>query len=188
VAEPRGSFEGSAPRGGTGLLDGGSKETAPPGHVALGLAIAAVILVLDQVTKWWLLQTMQAANEPFIDVTGFFNIVLVWNRGVSFGMFNNDAGLNGMVFSLLAAVITVALLVWLRRAASPLIRIAIGLVIGGAIGNVVDRLRLGAVVDFLDFHLGSWHWPAFNVADSAICVGVALMVIDGLLTRRETSR
>jgi signal peptidase II len=156
--------------------------------MALGLAIAAVILVLDQATKYWLLQTLQEANGPFIEVTGFFNIVLVWNRGVSFGMFNNDAGLNGMVFSLLAAVIVVALLVWLRRAASPLIRIAIGLVIGGAIGNVVDRLRLGAVVDFLDFHLGSWHWPAFNVADSAICVGVAFMVIDGLLTRRETSR
>jgi signal peptidase II len=159
----------------------------PHRHVVLGLGIAAVVVVLDQATKWWLLQTMQQNNGRFIEMTDFFDIVLVWNRGVSFGMFNNDAGLNGMLFSLLAAVIVVALLVWLRRAASAVIGVAIGLVIGGAIGNVADRLRLGAVVDFLDFHLGSWHWPAFNVADAAICVGVGLMVIDGLLTRRETS-
>jgi signal peptidase II len=186
VAEPSGSFEGSSSRE-AGLLRGGSQETVPHRHLALGLGIAAVILVLDQVTKWWLLQTMQQNDGRFIEVTSFFDIVLVWNRGVSFGMFNNDTGLNGMLFSLLAAVIVVALLVWLRRAASSLIGIAIGLVIGGAVGNVVDRLRLGAVVDFLDFHLGNWHWPAFNVADAAICVGVGLMVIDGLLTRRETS-
>jgi signal peptidase II len=133
------------------------------------------------------LLAMQQNDGRFIEVTDFFDIVLVWNRGVSFGMFNNDAGLNGLLFSLLAAVIVVALLVWLRRAASPLIVIAIGLVIGGAVGNVIDRLRLGAVVDFLDFHLGSWHWPAFNVADAAICVGVGLMIVDGLLTRREAS-
>jgi signal peptidase II len=164
-----------------------AERAVPPRPVALGLGVAAVIVALDQATKWWLLLTMQQNDGRFIEVAGFFDIVLVWNRGVSFGMFNNDAGLNGLLFSLLAAVIVVALLVWLRRAASPLIVIAIGLVIGGAVGNVVDRLRLGAVVDFLDFHLGSWHWPAFNVADAAICVGVGLMIVDGLLTRREAS-
>jgi signal peptidase II len=191
VAEPTRSLEGSSPRGETGPhLDprpGGSRASAPHRYVALGLGIAALVIVIDQATKWWLLQTMQQNDGRFIDITDFFDIVLVRNRGVSFGMFNNDASLNGVLFSLLAAVIVVVLLVWLRRAANSLIGMAIGLVIGGALGNVVDRLRLGSVVDFLDFHLGIWHFPAFNVADSAICVGVALMVIDGLLTRRETS-
>jgi len=77
------------------------------------------------------------------------------------------------------------LIYWLSRVESSLLAVAIGLVIGGAIGNVIDRLRFGAVVDFLDFHVGSWHWPAFNIADSAICVGVAVMLLDGLLLRRE---
>jgi signal peptidase II len=104
---------------------------------------------------------------------------------MSFGLFNNDATLNAAIFTVIAAIIVGGLLVWLRRAEEPLIGIAIGLVIGGAIGNVVDRLARGAVVDFLDFHLGDWHWFAFNLADAAICIGVGLMVIDSLLGRRE---
>jgi signal peptidase II len=77
------------------------------------------------------------------------------------------------------------LIYWLSRVSSPFLAVAIGLIIGGAMGNVIDRLRLGAVVDFLDFHLGAAHWPAFNLADSAICIGVAAMLLDGLLLRRE---
>src|SRR5271155_211354 len=84
----------------------------------------------------------------------------------------------------LAAAIVAVLINWLSRAASPFLAVAIGLIIGGAVGNVIDRLRLGAVVDFLDFHLGGAHWPAFNLADSAICIGVAAMLLDGLLPRR----
>jgi signal peptidase II len=80
------------------------------------------------------------------------------------------------------------LIYWLRRAASPFLAIAIGLIIGGAVGNVIDRLRLGAVVDFLDFHVGAYHWPAFNLADSAICIGVAAMLLDGLLLHRAAHR
>ena len=153
-----------------------------------GLAIAAVVLVLDQLTKWALLEWIAShpPGERFFSVAPFFDIVLVWNRGVSFGMFNNaEGGFNAIAFSVLAAVIIVGLIVWLRRATQPFVVGGIGLVIGGAIGNVIDRLRFGAVVDFLDFHVGGLHWPAFNVADSAICVGVALIVIDGLLGRRE---
>ena len=118
-------------------------------------------------------------------VTSFFNLALTYNRGISFGLFNGAAGVNAIVFSLAAAAIVAVLVYWLAHAASPLLAMAIGLVIGGAVGNVIDRLRLGAVVDFLDFHVGAIHWPAFNVADSAICVGVAVMLLDGLLLRRE---
>jgi signal peptidase II len=153
----------------------------------LGLGVAALVVVLDQLTKLWVVDALQQRGGRFFEVADFFTVVLVWNRGVSFGKFKNDAALNGVVFSLVAAAIVVALLIWLWRAADGLIVLATGLVIGGAVGNVADRLRLGAVVDFLDFHLGAWHWPAFNVADAAICVGVGLMVIDGLLTRREAA-
>jgi signal peptidase II len=151
----------------------------------LAFAAAIVILILDQVSKLWILDVFAAPGGHAVPVTGFFNLVLVWNRGMSFGLFNDGATANAVIFSLLAAAIVCGLLIWLWRAPSALVGGAIGLVIGGAIGNVVDRLRLGAVVDFLDVHAGLWHWPAFNVADSAICVGVGLMLIDGLLGRRD---
>jgi signal peptidase II len=155
--------------------------------IARGLSLAVAVALLDQASKLWLLSTMLPLppGEQIIRVAPFFDIVLVWNRGVSFGLFNNDTGLNAIVFSLVAAIIVGFLLVWLKRARQPLVAAAIGLVIGGAVGNVADRLRFGAVVDFLDFHLAGWHWPAFNVADSAICIGVGLMLIDSLLGRRE---
>jgi signal peptidase II len=155
-------------------------------NLALSTAVVAAVLVADQLSKLWILGRFSAVGQ-FMQVTDFFDIVLVANRGVSFGLFNNGAALNGVVFSLLAAAIVVALVVWLFRAKGYLLPAAIGLVIGGAVGNVADRLRLGAVVDFLDFHLGAWHWPAFNVADAAICIGVGLMLIDGLIGGREAS-
>jgi signal peptidase II len=155
-------------------------------NMTLGLVLAAIIAIVDQVSKLWIVDRL-TASSPSLRIADFFEIVLVRNRGVSFGLFNNDAAINGILFSLLAGVIVAILLVWLRRAPGFLLPAAIGLVVGGAIGNVIDRLRLGSVVDFLDFHLGAWHWPAFNLADAAICIGVGLMVIDGLLGRREAA-
>lgn len=152
-----------------------------------GLVVAALVAIADQLSKAWLLWLFAERQpvERMMPVTGFFNLVLTWNRGMSFGLFNNDATLNALIFTVIAAAIVTGLVIWLRRAQEPLIAVAIGLVIGGAIGNVVDRLVRGAVVDFLDFHLGGWHWFAFNLADAAICIGVGLMVIDSLLGRRE---
>jgi len=158
----------------------------PRRNMTLGLVLAAIVVILDQVSKLWIVDRLTASGAS-LHIADFFDIVLVRNRGVSFGLFNNDAAINGILFSLLAAVIVAILLVWLRRAPGSLLPAAIGLVVGGAIGNVIDRLRLGSVVDFLDFHLGAWHWPAFNLADAAICIGVGLMVIDGLLGRREAA-
>jgi signal peptidase II len=151
-----------------------------------GLATAVVVVVLDQLSKAAVLAFF--AEHALGDreaLTSFFNLSLTYNRGISFGLFNGGAGLNALIFSFAAAVIVVILVFWLSRAASPFLAIAIGLIIGGAVGNVIDRLRLGAVVDFLDFHLGAVHWPAFNLADSAICIGVAAMLLEGLLLRRE---
>jgi signal peptidase II len=151
-----------------------------------GLAVAVAVAVLDQLSKAAVLGFFSGqALGAHERITPFFNLVLTYNRGMSFGLFNNGAGVNALLFSLLAAVIVAVMVFWLSRVESSLLAVAIGLVIGGALGNVVDRIRFGAVVDFLDFYIGTWHWPAFNVADSTICVGVAAMLLDGLLLRRE---
>ena len=154
--------------------------------LARGLAVAIVVAILDQLSKAAVLAHF--AGRPLGDretITSFFSLALTFNRGISFGLFSGGAGLNALVFSIAAAAIIALLIFWLSRATSPFLAVAIGLIIGGAVGNVIDRLRLGAVVDFLDFHVGSLHWPAFNLADSAICIGVAAMLLDGLVMRRE---
>jgi signal peptidase II len=153
----------------------------------LGLAVAAAVAVADQLTKEWVLRFF-ADRPPVVTIASFFNLVLTWNRGMSFGLFNGGSALNALVFTVVAAAIVGGLLIWLRRCETLLVRVAIGLVVGGAVGNVIDRLLRGAVVDFLDFHLAEWHWFAFNLADSAICTGVGLMLIDSLLVRRETPK
>jgi signal peptidase II len=105
---------------------------------------------------------------------------------MSFGLFNTDRALNDVIFTVVAAVIVAGIVIWLRRVHQTLLAVAIGFVIGGAVGNVVDRLARGAVVDFLDFHAAGWHFYVFNLADAAISVGVALMLIDSLLVHRGT--
>jgi signal peptidase II len=154
--------------------------------LARGLTAAVAVVIIDQLSKAAVLGFF-AGSPPGAHeaITPFFNLVLTYNRGISFGLFNTPGGTNMLLFPLLAAVIVTTLIFWLRRVESPFLAVAIGLVIGGAVGNVIDRIRLGAVVDFLDFYVGAWHWPAFNVADSAICLGVAAMLLDGLLLRRE---
>ena len=141
-----------------------------------GILIALIIIVLDQITKATIMGRIETGD---ITVLPFFNLVLVWNRGISFGMLPH--GMAGpYVLVALSLVITSGFVVWLWRADHRGLAVAIGAVIGGALGNVIDRLRFGAVVDFLDFHIGNMHWPAFNVADSAICVGIAFIIADGL--------
>lgn len=149
-----------------------------------GLGVALIVFGLDQATKWWIVESVMRPPR-IIPVAPFFNLVMGWNRGVSFGMFNHDSPLNAWLFAGLALVIVVVLLFWLRKAERRLVGFAIGLIVGGALGNVVDRLRFGAVADFLDFHLGGYHWPAFNVADSGITIGAALLLADALFSRSE---
>ncbi|MFO1128930.1 MAG: signal peptidase II [Rhodospirillales bacterium] len=149
-----------------------------------GGLIAVTVIVLDQVSKWWML-TRVMDPPRVIEVTPFFNLVYAWNRGVSFGVFNSDAGWNVWVLPLVALAICVALAIWLARSANRITTTGLGMIIGGAIGNVIDRLRFGAVFDFLDVHAAGWHWPAFNLADSAISIGVVLLVLDSLFSSGE---
>lgn len=153
----------------------------------LAMVAVIVVVILDQASKQWILNRLGEGSGPIV-VTSFFNLSLIHNRGVSFGLGNNNGSLNALLFTALAAVIVAGLLAWLWRTAGTLLPLAIGMVIGGAVGNVIDRLARGAVTDFLDFHLGEWHWFVFNLADAAICVGVGLMVIDNLVGRRDAPR
>ncbi|MQX36486.1 signal peptidase II [Roseospira navarrensis] len=144
-----------------------------------GLLLALIVVVLDQVTKYAVFAGVQPPIGG-VAVTGFFNLVMVWNRGVSFGLFASGSPWTPVLLTGLALAVSAALAWWLRKADSRLMVIALGLVIGGALGNAIDRTLYGAVMDFLDVHVAGYHWPAFNIADSAITVGAALLVWDAL--------
>ncbi|MCK5931648.1 MAG: signal peptidase II [Pseudomonadota bacterium] len=148
----------------------------------LGLPFTLLSFLLDQATKWWILNHVMDPPQV-IPVTGFFNLVLGFNTGVSFGLFGEAPAWLLMAFIL---PMVAGLLVWMTRTDSRLTAIALGLVVGGAFGNLLDRLRHGAVTDFLDFYVGAYHWPAFNFADVAIVSGVALLLIESVLAREET--
>jgi signal peptidase II len=156
-----------------------------------GLAVAAAVAVADQASKGALLWHFDegGCGQHEQVIAPFLKLVLTCNSGVSFGILNRS-GASSLIFALAAVLIIAILIVWLHRVRGGFLAVAIGLIIGGAIGNVVDRLlpSRGAVIDFLYFHAGSWYWPAFNLADSAICLGVAAMLLDGLLLRREMSQ
>ena len=142
-----------------------------------GLAIAAVVIVLDQISKPLMRDWLSAGDLP---LTSFLSLVSAWNKGVGFSLLTLSLPSGPYILSVLALAIAAGMLIWLLRVSRPLPAVALGLVIGGALGNVIDRLRLGAVFDFIDVHLGSYHWPAFNLADSALSIGVVLLIIDGL--------
>lgn len=154
----------------------------------LGLLTALGVIIVDQLSKYIVLNYVLQEYAAII-VAPFFAIVRAWNTGVSFSMFN-DFGINGVyILSGAALLIVAALLRWLYSEKNHTIQVALGFIIGGAVGNVIDRIRLKAVFDFLDFYIGDYHWPAFNAADSFICIGAAIIIIHGLfLTHKEKQK
>jgi signal peptidase II len=161
-------------------------------YLRSGLAIAAVTLILDQLSKWWILYELDLParrNVPLFEIGQFgIDFTMVWNRGVTFGLLSGDSQWNQIMLAGLAAIIAAILLRWLWRAENGLVAIALGLVIGGAIGNIIDRFRFGAVVDFVDAFAYGWHWYVFNVADAGIVIGVGLLLIDALFRPSPKSR
>ena len=148
------------------------------------LLLALAVLVLDQWSKWWVLSNYQPYEvQPLLPV---FNMTLVFNKGAAFSFLSDAGGWQRWFFTLLSGVVSIVLLVWLTRLKSDerLTAMSLAIILGGALGNMLDRVRLGQVVDFLDFYWQEWHWPAFNVADSAIFIGVVLMLL-GSLRQRE---
>jgi signal peptidase II len=141
------------------------------------LASCAIVLA-DQITKWMVLGRLVPWQR--VEITPFFNLVLAFNKGAAFSFLAGAGGWQTpllVAFALVAAVVVSVMLV--RSPGRRMFCAGLALILGGAVGNVIDRLRYGHVVDFLDLHAGGWHWPAFNVADSAITVGAALLILDG---------
>lgn len=142
-----------------------------------GLLVAALVILLDQLSKGFIIYSMDFEKFPNgIYITSFFNLISAWNTGVSFSMLSTSAEYMPWILGGVALVIVTGILVWLYYARDLFHQITLGLIIGGALGNVIDRIRFGAVFDFLDFHLFGYHWPAFNVADSCISVGAVLLI------------
>lgn len=144
-------------------------------RLMIGILIVSAVIALDALTQAWVFSALQEDSKS-ITVTPFFNFVEVWNHGISFGMFKNLA-YGQWILSLIALVISVFVTHLLLRATSSFEAVAYSLIIGGAVGNVIDRVSYGAVADYLDFHAFGYHWPAFNVTDSAIFIGVAFLLI-----------
>ena len=150
----------------------------------LGLLAAALILTADQVSKWYVLNGLDLPLRGRVRVLPVLDLTMVWNRGVTFGMLNGLGAWSGPVIAVVALAIVVGLILWLRRTTSALVAVAIGGVAGGAVGNVMDRLRHGAVVDFIYAHVGDLAFNyVFNVADAAIVCGVIALVLDSQWTR-----
>lgn len=150
----------------------------------IGLSIALIVVLLDQLSKYYMLHEV-LGEQIVIEVTPFFNWVRAWNTGVSFSMFNDYGNLGTIILSGVAGAIILALFVWLKNEKDRLAQAALGMVIGGAVGNVIDRVRLGAVFDFLDFHITDTHWPAFNLADSFICIGAVILILQSIFVKNE---
>lgn len=170
------------------------------------------LIFADQVSKWWIMEVFykprvfeaEGATLSFFDwfitfgqkqfppvsieVTSFFNLVMVWNKGVSFGMFASAHDYMPYILSGVALIMSVILAIWMKRATHLTTLVPLAMIIAGAIGNIWDRLRFGAVADFLDFHVDDMHYPAFNIADCCIVVGVLLLAFDGIILERRRLR
>lgn len=145
-----------------------------------------ITLLADQISKWWFIYELRLPDREII-LLPFFKLVMVWNYGVSFGMFADKAESQKWLLSGLALAIIAVLLYWLKSAENKLVALGVGLVVGGAIGNVIDRMRFGAVADFFYLHYEDFYWPAFNIADSAIFIGVVLLCWESMVNGSQKS-
>ena len=150
------------------------------------LWLSGLVIVLDQASKW--LMTSWLSLYETVSVLPFFNLTMAHNTGAAFSFLAQAGGWQRWFFVGLASVISIALLIWLKTSVKTRLEaISVSLILGGAIGNVIDRVYFGYVIDFVDVYYGSYHWPAFNVADSAICIGAILLIIDSFRTGSKAS-
>ena len=153
-------------------------------YLRTGLLAAIAVLALDQASKLWLLFVFDIGHRGVVPVAPFFDLELAWNVGISFGWFQNDSAVAQLALTAIKAVAVIVLAVWMARSRTLLATLALGLIIGGAIGNAIDRFAYGAVVDFALFHVRigekTFSWYVFNLADTAIVAGVAGLLYDSL--------
>ncbi|MEA2860357.1 MAG: signal peptidase [Methylobacteriaceae bacterium] len=154
-------------------------------HLRPGIVAALVVLALDQASKFWLLNVFDIARRGAVKLTPFFDLVLAWNVGISFGWFQNESPVAQFGLMLIKAVAVIVLGVWMAWSRTLIATVALGLIIGGAVGNAIDRFAYGAVVDFALFHVQiggkTFNWYVFNLADVAIVAGVAALLYDSFL-------
>jgi signal peptidase II len=154
-------------------------------HLRPGILAALAVLILDQASKLWLLFVFDIAHRGAVPITPFFDLVLAWNVGISFGWLQNDSQFAQIGLMVIKAVAVIVLAIWMARSRTPIATVALGLIIGGAIGNAIDRFAYGAVVDFALFHVQiggkPFNWYVFNLADVAIVAGVAALLYDSFL-------
>ncbi len=150
-----------------------------------GALAGLMVLLADQASKWWVLNVLHLPELGSVPVLPVLSLTMVWNQGVTFGLLQQQEAAGPWLLAGVALAVVVALTFWMRRAERVVVACALGAIAGGAIGNVIDRLRFGAVVDFIHAHAWGWSWYVFNVADASIVCGVAILVLEGLLPSRS---
>ncbi|MEQ8326854.1 signal peptidase II [Parvibaculum sp.] len=166
-----------------------SRETFWGPFSLYGFLIALAGFGVDRFHKWWMLDVYDITSRGRVEVTSFFDLVMAWNKGVSYGLFEAETALGVAILAIFALAVSLGLALWLARVDMKWTAIAIGLVLGGALGNVYDRISYGAVADFFSFHAFGFYWYIFNIADVWIALGVALIILEsvwpGLFGSRE---
>ncbi|CAI3928413.1 Lipoprotein signal peptidase (LspA) (PDB:5DIR) [Commensalibacter communis] len=161
-----------------------SAHSAKTKHWLLGIVMLVLVLVCDQLSKYWILNIFDLPEKRSVEILPFLNFTMVWNKAITFGMLGDALGQYApIIFAVVAFSIAVGLFVWMIRAPKRCVVLSLGAIIGGAIGNIIDRVRFGAVVDFIHLHVSGWSWYVFNIADSAIVCGVGVLLIDAFFRK-----
>lgn len=150
-----------------------------------GALAAGLVFLIDRFSKWWIVAGLGLPSRKPVEIFSFFDLSMVWNKGISLGLFPAGDESGRYILIGLTSAVSLAIAYWLYRAQSSFIALALGLVLGGAIGNIWDRFQYGAVADFFHFHLGKWSFYVFNVADAAITLGVLLLIWEALLSPQK---
>lgn len=156
--------------------------------IHFGFVIAGVVFLIDRLSKFWMVDSFDLAQNGPVPVFPFFDFTLVWNRGISLGLFQMDGEPGRWALIVLTGLVTLVVAFWLLKASDKFLKIGLGLVLGGAIGNIWDRFYYGAVADFMHFYVGDWSFYIFNVADAAITVGVIILLWDALLSPQKKNK
>ncbi|HRQ61137.1 MAG TPA: signal peptidase II [Alphaproteobacteria bacterium] len=180
----------------------------PLSRKLLSLCIVLAVIVLDQLSKWavtelairprlggeepiglinWLMQAPERLGHASIEILPFYNLAMVWNEGVSFGMMKTGHELMPLILAGFSLALSFAFMLWMFATRDKLTALSLALIVGGALGNVIDRMRFGAVIDFMDVHAAGYHWPAFNFADSCIVLGVGVLILSSFFFQKGAS-
>ena len=162
------------------MADTPMTDDEPPSRLKLGLWVALIAFAADQLHKFWMIEIFRIADRGRVMITPYLDLVITINPGVSYGLFAQDRGFGQYLLAAFALAVSLALILWMRRTLYRLVAVSLGLILGGALGNAIDRFIRGGVADFFSFHFNGFYWYIFNIADVAITLGVIGLVLDAL--------